>query len=279
MENSILRQGSWWHQRDDGVWLRYDASTERWEEQMAPPPPPLPHEATEQVMPQWVQPFQPIEGVARVLVFLIGLGLFLSLVGIVSSIAEYSLLGRIQSGEFVSDAQANANDARQAVIGLAQFVLYLVTIVVWLVWFRRAYRNLISLRVGQLRFKPGWAVGAWFVPFLNLVRPFQITKDIWTASNPDPNTEPGMWSYAKTPALLGWWWALWLISNFVDRIATRPALEATTIDELRRTSFLFILIDSTHVLVSILAILVVRGITKRQEERARNMALQPAVSS
>jgi hypothetical protein len=35
-----------------------------------------------------------------------------------------------------------------------------------------------------MRWSAGWAIGAWFVPVLSLVRPKAILNDIWRASDP-----------------------------------------------------------------------------------------------
>jgi len=45
--------------------------------------------------------------------------------------------------------------------------------------------GLASAPVGtrESRFTPGWAVGYWFVPFVNLVRPYQIVADLWLRSD------------------------------------------------------------------------------------------------
>jgi len=95
----------------------------------------------------------------------------LCVVAVVSDALEYALLGRIADGERPSDAEITFNDTRQAVIGLAQTGLQIALYVAFIMWFYRAYSNLPRLGVtGGLRFGPGWAIGAWFVPFLNLVR-------------------------------------------------------------------------------------------------------------
>ena len=31
----------------------------------------------------------------------------------------------------------------------------------------------------------GWAIGPWFVPILNLFRPWQIAVETWEGSDPD----------------------------------------------------------------------------------------------
>ncbi|QYO65100.1 DUF4328 domain-containing protein [Leptolyngbya sp. 7M] len=57
-------------------------------------------------------------------------------------------------------------------IFLVSFPVGIATIVLFLVWLYRAHKNLFSLKPTHLDFSPGWAVGWWFIPFLNLVRPY-----------------------------------------------------------------------------------------------------------
>ncbi len=45
-------------------------------------------------------------------------------------------------------------------------------------WFRRAYFNLHQ-KVSYLSHSEGWAAGSWFVPIVNLYRPYQIMKEIY----------------------------------------------------------------------------------------------------
>ena len=111
--------------------------------------------------------------------------LLVDLVAVWSSQAEYNLLERIDAGELVTDTEANRNDNRQAVVGVSQFALYVACIVFFIAWFRQAYRNIEALGAASLRHSHGWAIGSWFVPFLNLVRPKQIANDVWRGSDPD----------------------------------------------------------------------------------------------
>ena len=63
-------------------------------------------------------------------------------------------------------------------------IVLLVCVGLLIAWTHRLYRNLEPLGFRELRFGSGWAVGGWFVPFLNLVRPKQIVNDIWRAGDP-----------------------------------------------------------------------------------------------
>jgi Domain of unknown function (DUF4328) len=110
-------------------------------------------------------------------------------------------------------------------IAALQGVTYLATVTGFLVWFHRAYTNLHALRTEALRFRAGWAVGGWFVPILNLVRPKQVMNDIWRGSDSGaPATNDSAWHRAPVPALLQLWWAPFLTSWLVDRLLAGSAL-------------------------------------------------------
>lgn len=40
MKDPIQRRGTWWQERDDGTWLRWDEGSRTWQESDSPPPPP-----------------------------------------------------------------------------------------------------------------------------------------------------------------------------------------------------------------------------------------------
>lgn len=273
MAEQVRRQGAWWHRRDDGVWLRWDESRSRWEEQAGEPPPPASGDSAPPAAPAVSIPYEPIGGISRALMALLLVALIIDSVAVLSDIGEVRLLTRLQEGGSVSAAEADSSDMRQAAIGLIQTVVFLVTIVVWLIWFRRAYRNLVPFRAGELRFKPGWAVGGWFVPILSLWRPVQITNDIWRASNPSVRPEDGSaWQRDRSSLLIGLWWTAWILANMGGR-AIFSSLDAQTIEEIRRTAITFLISDSVNVILDILALLLVRAIAARQQQKADTLGL------
>ncbi|MGZ8311441.1 MAG: DUF4328 domain-containing protein [Allosphingosinicella sp.] len=73
----------------------------------------------------------------------------------------------------------------------------------------------------EMTITPGWSVGWYFVPFANMVKPFQGMKEAWLASHfrVGGHGQPA-------PGLLGWWWALWLITNILSSISFRISLSA-----------------------------------------------------
>jgi hypothetical protein len=76
-----------------------------------------------------------------------------------------------------------ARDVQQLAI-LAQLCSSFMTALFFLLWTYRSYRHLSALSDRDLRFSPGWAVGWFFAPIMNLFRPYQVMKEIWEESDP-----------------------------------------------------------------------------------------------
>ena len=160
-------------------------------------------------------------------------------------------------------------------IGLLEILQILVTIscvVFFLLWLYRCYKNLPALKAGRTEYTPGWAVGWWFVPFANLVKPFGAVRDLWNESDPDFDPEMNFMSLSVgTPTLLYWWWAFWLLGNFANNISSRIG-NADNTAELQSFSIALIIASLFGVVAAALAILVVKNITRRQEARFTGIA-------
>lgn len=78
-------------------------------------------------------------------------------------------------------------------------------------WMFRAHKNLRSFSDQPLRFSPGGAVLWWFAPLLNLIRPFEVMKEIFAISLGKPRS-------SFTPSV-GCWWGFWLAGSVMAQIA------------------------------------------------------------
>src|SRR5262245_36179640 len=188
---------------------------------------------------------------------------------IVSDWLEIDLMNRVLDEANVSLDDLDRNDTRQTIAGLLSFVAFIAAVVLFLRWFHAAYRNLKALGQPDLRFTTGWAIGAWFVPFLNLWRPKQIANDIWTGSGPDtPSLRASGWKGHPLPLLLGAWWTVWIISIYAGNVVLRTLFDTDTAEEIRTADWVDITSVAVDAAAAILAIQVVRRLTARQEERA-----------
>lgn len=184
------------------------------------------------------------------------------------------LLQRVRDGAAVTFEEASAHDDRVFYAGLLQFAGVILAGIPFLMWFRRVYRNLGPLGVQMLRFKPGWAVGGWFVPFLGLARPKSIANDVWRASNPElPRDLVEPPEGAPVPGVMNWWWGTFLVGWWLYPVDTGGDLNPS-LDELMTQVQRALAADAFLVVAGILAILVVRKITLRQEQRHATLASQ-----
>ncbi len=224
------------------------------------------------VVPQTLPSYRPLRAPATIVYVLAAVVLLCTVAAIVSGFFEVSLLGRIADGETVSQSQADNNDVRVAVISGLQSLAYLGTGIAFIVWFYRAHVNLRALGAAEVRHGSGWAIGAWFIPFFNLVRPKSMANDVWKASDPELSAPVGIerWSKVALPAFLAVWWAVWVLANIGNAVAAVLA-QGDDPETLKASSEVTLVADGLTVLGAILLIHVVRSITARQQ--ARHVAL------
>ena len=147
---------------------------------------------------------QRLLGLGRWLVGLIVVTALVHLAMVVADAGQLDVYNRLVAGEDVSFEQVTASDDRVGITALLGFVVFVVTFVVWIVWFRRVYGNLARLTPIPLRFGRGWAIGGWFVPLFNYIRPKQIANDIWRACDPAPQNAVFIWERRVSPLLNVW---------------------------------------------------------------------------
>jgi hypothetical protein len=191
-----------------------------------------------------------------------------------SDLDQMDLFSRLGEGEDVSFEEATQSDDRAALSSGAQFLAVIAAAIVWIVWFRRAYINVPRISEGQLRFGRGWATGSWFVPFLNLVRPKQIMNDIWRAGD---TAAPAGVPFDDRPVagLIHLWWAAWLVITFLDNIAGRLLFRAETVPDQHGAAKLALASDLADAAGAVLAIFVVRAVSRRYEARRQQVTESP----
>lgn len=161
----------------------------------------------------------------------------------------------------------------QSLIALVQTPVFLATVVVFLMWLYRTHSNLSLLRPMNLQFTPGWAVGWWFIPFANLVKPFQVMREVWWESDPVVDDEPTFLSASlhSAPTYMGFWWGLWIVANILSNVTAR-LFDPEDIASVTISGYMFTITGITFAAAAALAIIVVKDTTARQESRALAVA-------
>ena len=175
----------------------------------------------------------------------------------------------------LGEEQINAAELMLGLVALAQLFVYLATIVVFIVWLHRAYKNVPAFGA-RTEHSPGWAIGGWFVPFLNLVRPYHIVRETWVKSDPGVGLSAGYADAgpgARAATLVGVWWGFWLVANVVGNIHGRLVGDAQTPEQISAAATLGVVGDALTAAAAALAFLVVRTIDRMQEEKAARLSV------
>lgn len=169
------------------------------------------------------------------LVILAGILAIMHVALIVSNFSQHGLLIKFQNGFYAANpAQAevdgNANDERHNALTILQLVLTIGFAITYFFWKYRVNANTWAMGARGMKVTPGWAVGWYFVPFMNLVRPYQTMQEIWKSS-----ASPSDWQRQPGSSLVGFWWFFYLtsafFSNFVVRY-TESAIKSNDLDQM-----------------------------------------------
>ena len=188
--------------------------------------------------------------------WLVRFSVVMIIISIISTAAEFyvTLSGAIDESQFtIAD-----------IIGTISFVISIPIIIIVLVWFYRATKNIYSFGAKYVN-SPGMAVVWWFIPIMNLWKPHEVAQQIWRASNPEIKlTEGTEWRKVPSSTIIKIWWVLGLVSIFgvivVDHVASDLISQYNTIDpeqaeEARFMSLYVNLVTIPFVVISIFSII------------------------
>ena len=161
-------------------------------------------------------PISPNEDRAKTLILLFRLNIILLAVALITELGTAMVIGK---DKYMHETSTKALVIGAGIFALLKFILYIILAVYFIMWMRRAYHNLHKAGSQNLRHSEGWASGAWFVPFLNLVWPFQIVRDIWREVQ-NIFRRTGEPYEREEDNITGAWWALFLTSGTVAYIGS-----------------------------------------------------------
>ncbi len=224
------------------------------------------------------EPYRPNKG--RALAVTVSLLVYVGVT--VLSIAAVGLGGYLPAAEVLpaeaGDEALTLSDLVMGLMALLTLAVYVTTVVLFCMWVHRAYKNLPALGnpPKYLNYSPRWAVGSFFIPLANLILPYIIIKEIWDRSDPRVRTETDLifTPTGGSPLLLGWW-IVWVVSNVLSNISYRLSSENAPPDTQAMLTNLSVFSDCFNIVAAVLAVLVVRAVTARQEERSRHVIYAP----
>jgi hypothetical protein len=191
-------------------------------------------------------------------------------IAVVAGGFEFLLLRWLRDGALDDNdsmtAAIESNDFRILLIGLVQLALVLALAVLILRWIYLAHANKAALGAKNTNFRPGWAVGWFFVPIFNLWKPFQAMRELWNAS-----VHPANWHGRGAPDVVVCWWILFLTAETAGRVAWRLSLKAETLSDFMNVNIATLASDGLSLPLNLVFIPIVQGIQRAQTQHARGI--------
>lgn len=155
------------------------------------------------------------------------IGLISLLVGVYFAIVLMEVLFSL-SVYFVFSADSPTQDMLHighiAAVGfyysyLAGILVYIISGILFLVLMYRTARQAKAFSVPYTYCSPGMVVGYWFIPFINMIKPYRIMQELFRAvslsiGRPDKNIR-------KNNALITVWWCMFLFGGLVSTAVSR----------------------------------------------------------
>lgn len=206
--------------------------------------------------------YRSTQTVSLVVRVLLALSLVVSTIRIAHAVTQLDLFDRIKHEGAFTLAEAEASDERAALIAGLWLLLFLATGIAWIVWQTRTSKNARALGTEFMQFGPN-AWGWFFCPFINLVRPLAVVRELWQVSDPHSSSE--------SPGYFAIWWVPWVIGCLLGNASSRLVTEEADIDQLILSIQLDAASNGLLILSAIFAIQVVAEIHRREQARVRSL--------
>jgi hypothetical protein len=214
--------------------------------------------------------FHSTQFIGRILIILLWILALLGPVALMFGYIERSVLNDIKELSFASEeeihAAAQASDRNMMIIGILQLIAGIASIIVWFMWVFRSNKLARALGATAMKYSPGWSVGWFFVPVMNLFKPYFAMKEIYLATM-DPkgfDTEKEVEDQPESLNIMKLWWLVYLVDSWLGRIAFRQTMRADTIDQLIAANGFVLASDAVTIIASLTMIWLVREFSDRQ---------------
>lgn len=186
-----------------------------------------------------------------------------TLLGLIPAYNELNILESLSNGDYLDDATIDMSDNIQGFVGIFQTILYIISIVMFLNWFRRAYANLNRLNI-KTYYEENMTGWHFVIPILSLYRPYKTMAELWEKTQSKAKELNSNFSKNDNSYTVGVWWALFIISNFIGRYVMKTAFKQDTIEQIIDGSYAILISDIMQIPEALLVIYIVTSISKME---------------
>ncbi|MEU3598305.1 DUF4328 domain-containing protein [Streptomyces sp. NPDC006798] len=212
-------------------------------------------------------------GLSYAVIALLCVTAVVDLLGVGAGLNAASLAKDLETSPFaVTQDEADDADALMALAIVFKYLAVLATGILFIIWFAAARANAAAFAPYIDKWGKGFAIGGWFIPAANIAIPRLVAGTIWIASRPDPYAPKSV----QRRTLLTVWWTLCVAAYLPWSVGFLSYDGSETAKDLRIWSNTFALGSILSIAAAIVAIFVVRRITRMQTEKIA-MGWQPAM--
>jgi hypothetical protein len=194
------------------------------------------------------------------LIFLIlSCGIF-DLINAWSNYEQLLLFQDLNNGLTVDDSVLERNEEREEIISICIFAIFIVTGIVFAKWTHQAVVNSRGFGSKSMKYTPGWAAAYYFIPIINIYKPYKVMMEVWKVS-----MNPNNWQNQGGTLLISFWWYSWIIVGYVGIAVSKQFFKSETLEAYIQAYQLYIAHDVANFIVALLAILVVNTIYNNQK--------------
>ena len=224
-------------------------------------------------------PFIPLDTPARWATGLLIATLAVAWIAVGVDLAELRLLLRATAGTYVTLEEREAQFTTNDILLWTQITLFVATAVAFLAWLFQARVNLRAFGIRRPSYSRDWVVWSFFVPLVNLFRPYQVVREIWQASDPEGHDAFNWRSLPVSRLLLAWWvlfvgWGALEVLALLTNTGTSLSLA-----KLQLWRSLTTMADACAAVSAFLACFVVARISNAQQEKWQNQQRAEAQSA
>ena len=194
------------------------------------------------------------------------LHMFIAAFAVVVNALEFDFFKDIENQSFQTEEEliiaGNLIDQLHVVAFISFLITFILGGIVIFKWIYRSNINAGLLGAKDMKFSPGWSVGWFFIPVVNLWKPFQAMQEIYNAS-----LNPANWKDLGKPKIVLQWWGLWMISNSLNQFNNKKAEKAETISELINVNLLNQAGEILWIILCVTFLSLVKKISKSQLEK------------
>ena len=188
----------------------------------------------------------------------------------ISFVTEFSLQDYIietYSTPGYDEGEFTNNDLLLILVSLGWVIAFLLSGITFLMWFYRARCNLERAKLTGFKYTSKWSILGFFVPILNILRPFQIMQEVWSGSKfLTKSTNVASWQKVHPGTVVKLWWGMTLFSASIDRVASYLWEHSETVAALQSTVYVSMIADVVNIIAAYITIKLIKEITELQEQ-------------